>query len=61
MSAIANSRLDPETATLPVEVLEFLDVSACYLGMDEFPRALVDQSARQHINVQHLDIEVQMQ
>lgn len=61
MSASTNSRLNSETATLPVEVLEFLDVSACYLGRDEFPLALLEQSFYPQSDARHSDTEVKMQ
>ena len=61
MSALAYSRLNSETATLPVEVLEFLEVSACYLGRDEFPLALLEQTFYLQSDIQHSDTEVKMQ
>jgi hypothetical protein len=61
MCVSANSRLNSETATLPVEVLEFLDVSASYLGRDEFPTALLQQSFCPHTDFQHSDTGVKMQ
>jgi len=61
MSASANSRLSSETATLPVEVLEFLQVSAGYLGRDEFPLALLEQTFYPQSDALHLDNGVKMQ
>jgi hypothetical protein len=61
MSALVNSRLNSETASLPVEVLEFLDVSACYLGRDEFPLAILEESFCPQSDGQYSDTEVQMQ
>ena len=61
MSALTDSRLNSDTATLPVEVLEFLDVSACYLGREEFPWELLEKSSCPQSDVQHSDTEVKMQ
>jgi len=42
MSLLAESKF--EATTIPVEVVDFLDVSARYLGEDQFPPSLLYQA-----------------
>jgi len=41
MNTLDKSRYEIEATTLSVEVLNFLDVSARYLGKDNFPRSIL--------------------
>jgi len=58
MNRLATSRLEIETTTLPIEVLDFLDVSARYLGKEQFPRSLLYQTSYRDAVYQAIQNEV---